>query len=330
MFTAAVVGLGWWGRNLVNTSAQGDKIKVLSVTAGHPENHQDFADEAGVTLAKSYDEILENKDIDAVILATPHTQHEQQFLDAVAAGKQVFCEKPFSLTKDSAMRMVAAAEAKNLVIGVGHERRFESSMEEAQAFLSQGKHGTALHLEGNYSHNLLAELPLDSWRVSPAEGPSLPLTGMGIHFTDMYLWFFGPIESVNAQTAKRQAEWEAGDVITLQLKFASGATGLISSMATTPYYGRLSAFGTDGWIEVRDSGHPQAGGETYVTTCDKAGAQETHTLGPKNAVKANLDEWADAVEGKGDYRFTSQQLIDNVGVLEAIAKSIQSGQWEKV
>lgn len=330
MFTAAVVGLGWWGRNLASTTEQSDKINVVSVTAGHPANHQDFADEKGLALAASYDEILENKDIDAVILATPHTQHEQQFLDAINAGKQVFCEKPLSLTKASAERMVAAAKQKSLVIGIGHERRYEASMEEAHAFLSQGRQGTALHLEGNYSHNLLAGLPLDSWRVSPAEGPSLPLTGMGIHFTDMYLWLFGRIDSVNAQIATRSVEWAAGDVITIQIKFASGATGLICSMANTPYYGRLSAFGTDGWLEVRDSGHPQAGGETYVTTCDKDGAQEAHTLGPKNAVLANLEEWADAVEGHGDYRFTNEQLIDNVAVLEAIAKSIKIGQWATV
>ena len=320
MFTAAVVGMGWWGRNLVNTIEQSDKINVLSVTSGHPANHREFADEKGVTLAASYDEILEDKDIDAVILATPHTQHEQQFLAALDAGKQVFCEKPLSLTKASAERMVAAAEAKGVVIGVGHERRFEASMEEAYEFVSQGRLGTHLNVESNYSHNLLADLPNDSWRVSPAEGPSLPMTGMGIHFTDIYLWMFGPIDAVNATVATRNVEWPAGDIITVQLKFASGATGLMCNMATTPYYGRFNIFGTESWIEVKDSGHPQMGGETYVTTCAKDGTQETHTLGPKNAVKANLEEWADAVEGNGDYRFTNQHLIDNVAVLEAIAQ----------
>ena len=330
MFTAAVVGMGWWGRNLVNTAEQSDKINVLSVTSGHPANHQDFADEKGVSLVDTYGEILENKDIDAVILCTPHTQHEQQFLDAVNAGKQVFCEKPLSLTKASAKRMVAAAGDKSLVVGIGHERRFESSMEMAQAFVSQGKLGTALHVEANFSHNLLADLPLDSWRVSPQEGPSLPMTGMGIHLTDMYLWMMGPVDAVNAQIATKAVEWEAGDIITMQFKFASGATGLMCNIATTPYYGRFTVFGTDAWTEVQDTGHPQQGGETHVTTCGKDGAQNAQTLGPKNAILANLEEWADAVEGRGDYRFTSEQLIDNVAVLEAIAKSIKSGQWETV
>jgi len=330
MFTAAVVGLGWWGRNLVNAIEQSDKLNVLAVTSGHPANHQDFADEKGVTLTSSYDEILENKDIDAVILCTPHTQHEQQFLDAVDAGKQVFCEKPLTLTRASAERMVAAAGQKGLIVGVGHERRYESSMEEAQAFVAQGKLGTALHVEANFSHNLLADLPLDSWRVAPEEGPSLPMTGMGIHLTDMYLWLMGPVDSVNAQIATKAVEWAAGDIITMQFKFASGATGLMCNMATTPYYGRFSVFGTEAWIEVKDSGHPQMGGETYVTTCAKDGTQSSRTLGPKNAVLANIEEWADAVEGRGDYRFTPDQLVGNVAVLEAIAKSIQSGQWEQV
>ena len=203
MFTAAVVGLGWWGRNLASTTEQSDKINVVSVTAGHPANHQDFADEKGLTLAASYDEILENKDIDAVILATPHTQHEQQFLDALNAGKQVFCEKPLSLTKASAERMVAAAEQKGRVIGIGHERRFEASMEAAHAFVSEGKLGTLLNMESNYSHNLLAGLPLDSWRVTPEEGPSLPMTGVS---TVLNMNFFGlevmSFISENASTSR--------------------------------------------------------------------------------------------------------------------------------
>lgn len=330
MLTAAVLGLGWWGRNLVNTTEQSDKINVLSVTSGHPANHQDFADEKGVVLAANYEEILENKDIDAVILCTPHTQHEQQFLDAVNAGKQVFCEKPLSLTKASAERMVAAADEKSLVVGVGHERRYEASMEMAQDFVSQGKLGTPLHVEANFSHNLLADLPLDSWRVSPDEGPSLPMTGMGIHLTDMYLWLLGPIDAVNAQTATKAVEWAAGDIITMQYKFASGATGLMCNMATTPYYGRFTVFGTDAWIEVQDTGHPQMGGETHVTTCAKDGTQEATTLSAKNPVLANLEEWADAVEGRGDYRFSNQHLVDNVAVLEAISKSTKSGKWENV
>ena len=330
MLTAAVVGLGWWGRHLANTIEQTDKIKVLSLTSANPAKHQEFADEKGVTLTARYHEILENKDIDAVILCTPPTQHEHQFLDAIKAGKQVFCEKPFSLTKDSAERMVKAAEQKGLVSGIGHERRYEASMDEAHAFASAGHLGTALHLEANFSHNLLTDLPLDNWRVSPSEGPSLPMTGMGIHLTDLYLWLFGPIEAVCAQTATKAVEWATGDIITIQFKFASGATGLMCNIATTPYYGRLSLFGTEAWLEVRDTAHPQIGGETHVVICNKDGVQDAHTLGPKNAVKANLEEWADAVEGRGSYRFSNQHLIDNVAVLEAISKSTKSGKWETV
>ena len=283
-----------------------------------------------MTLSASYDEILQNNDIDAVILCTPPSQHEHQFLDAIHAGKQVFCEKPLSLTRESAERMVKAAEQKGLVTGIGHERRYEASMEEAHAFGSAGKLGTALHLEANFSHNLLADLPLDSWRVSATEGPSPSMTGMGIHLTDLYLWLFGPIETVCAQTASKAVKWEGGDIITIQFKFASGATGLMCNMATTPYYSRLSMFGTDAWLEVRDTAHPQMGGEAHIVIGTKDGSQNIHTKGPKNAVKANLEEWADAVEGGSRYRFSNQQLIDNVAVLEAIGKSIKSRKWEKV
>ena len=84
------------------------------------------------------------------------------------------------------------------------------------------------------------------------------------------------------------------------------------------------------WVEARDDSHPQHGGKTHLITCGKDGVQHSQTFDPKDPVIANLEEWADAVTKGTEYRFTDDQRIANVAVLEAIAKSVDSGTWVAV
>ena len=327
---AAVLGLGWWGRHIVTTLKGSEKIDVTTIAARSREKHQGFADEANVKLVSGYDEILNDPDIEAVILCTPHSQHEEQALAAIAAGKQLFCEKPLALNKASVQKIVDAAKAREMVIGIGHERRFEASMEAIAKDVSSGAIGTHMHAEANFSHNLLASADADNWRGSHEEAPAAGMTGMGIHLTDLYLWMFGPVAKVCAHTAKRVLDLPTGDLVAVELVFKSGATGFVTGISATPYYGRFSVFGDKKWIEARDTAHPQHGGEVQLVSCDLSGEQNTVTLGARDPVRANIEEWADAVAGRGDYRFTSEHLVQNIAILEAIGQSAMVGEWVEV
>ena len=99
MIHAAIVGLGRWGRNLVD-SVQGrsDKIRFVTGVLRHPENAREYAEQQGLALESDYAKVLADPSIDAIVLATPHTVHAEQILAAVRAGKPVFTEKPFTLT----------------------------------------------------------------------------------------------------------------------------------------------------------------------------------------------------------------------------------------
>jgi predicted dehydrogenase len=141
---------------------------------------------------------------------------------------------------------------------------------------------------------------------------------------------FGPVEALSAQSARRKLKLPTGDVVNVQFRFASGATGFIAAISATPYYGRFTVFGDDMWVEARDDSHPQHGGKTHLITCGKDEVQHSETFPPLDPVRANLEAWADAVEGRSEYRFTNEQRVQNVAILEAIAKSVKSGHWEKV
>jgi len=330
MLSAAVTGLGWWGRHIVGALADSEKIRVVKLAARSSDKHEEFAQKQNLALADSYEAVLADPDIDAVILCTPHSQHEDQVLAAIEAGKEVFCEKPLALSKAGAVRMIDAAREKGLTIGVGHERRFEQAMEEMTARLSSGDMGAPMHIEANFSHDILAGLDAGNWRGSRQEAPAAGMTGMGVHLTDLFISMFGPVDSLVAQTARRVLDLPTGDVVTVQFRFNSGATGFISAVSATPYYGRFSLFADRMWMEARDTTHPQHGGETYLTHCGKDGVQHVSTMAPRNVVKANLEEWADALAGRAVYRFTDEQKVENVAVLEAVARSLETSGWVDV
>ncbi len=325
-----MIGLGWWGRHMVNSIKGSDKLEIVRLAARRPDRHRDYSEEVGVPLLDDYQEVLDDPEVDAVILCTPHSQHEEQARAAIAHGKQIFCEKPLSLTKAGAERMVVAARDAGLVMGVGHERRFESTMEEITRIVSSGKIGTRMHAEANFSHDIFASVAADNWRASQEESPAAGMTGMGVHLTDLLISMLGPVEAVSAQTARRVLELPTGDVVTVQLRFESGATGFVGAISSTPYYGRFTVFGDQMWVEARDDSHPQHGGKTHLITCGKDGVQHTRTFDARDPVRANLEEWADAVANGAEYRFKDDQRIGNVAVLEAIAKSVESRTWETV
>ena len=330
MIRAAMIGLGWWGRHMVNAVKGSAKLEIVRLTARRPDHHRDFSAETGIPLLDDYQKVLEDPEIDAVILCTPHSQHEDQVHAAIDHGKQIFCEKPLSLTKASAERMVTAARKAGLVMGVGHERRFESTMEEITRLVTSGEIGTHMHAEANFSHEIFSSLAADNWRGSKEEGPAVGMTGMGVHLTDLLISMLGPVEAVTAQTARRVLDLPTGDVVNVQLRFASGATGYVAAISATPYYGRFTVFGDRMWVEARDDSHPQHGGKTHLITCGKDGVQHTRTFDAKDPVRANLEEWADAVTNGAEYRFSDDQRIGNVAVLEAITKSVENGTWVTV
>src|ERR1700730_3582038 len=100
MLRAAIVGLGRWGRSLV-TSVQGKSSDIRFVVA-HTRTRdkaEAFCHDNGVPLVDSFEAIVGNSDVDAVVLATPHSQHAAQMKAAAAAGKHIFVEKPITLDR---------------------------------------------------------------------------------------------------------------------------------------------------------------------------------------------------------------------------------------
>ena len=330
MINAALVGFGWWGRYIINSLKDSSKINISQVVDIDANAIRDTVSPYGAGVSSDYEEALKNPEIDAVILATPHSLHEQQVIAAAKAGKHVFCEKPLGLTKASAARSIAACEKAGVKLGIGHERRFEPALMEIKRMIDAGELGTIMHVESNFSHDKLANVAINDWRASPIDAPAAGMTGMGIHLSDAYLNMFGPIAEVFAQTSQRLVQSKSGDVVSVQVRFENGATGYFSAILVTPLFLRYQVFGSKAWVEARNETHPDTKGVTHLSVYRTGEDPVVTTFEWVDAVRENFHAFADYVTGSGEYPFTSKQKLANICVLEAICTSVNEGTVQKV
>lgn len=321
MIRAAIVGLGWWGQNLVNSVRRSSAIRF---TTAHTRNHataEAFCADAGLAWVGSLDAVLTNPEIDAVVFATPHSLHSEQVVLSAGAGKHVFMEKPLSLCLDDALRAVRAAEAAGIVLGVGFNRRFHPSMGHLRSALAGGRLGTPVSImaEQTALHGL--SLSRDAWRVRADESPAGAMTAIGVHLVDGMIDLMGPIRQVYAQVARRAAP-HSDDTTDIVLRFENGASGhIFCSTAATPHY-RIAVYGTAGLGEI--SGHamasfrlvPAGGGAAFGV-----GAAETIESADFNMLTAELEEFASAIEGNRPFATPLDQVLHGVAVFEAVVRS---------
>ena len=330
MLKTAVVGLGWWGRQIVNSLEGSDKIAVTHGADVNLEGAQHFAAEKNLILVPDYEAVLADMEIGAVILATPHGLHEEQVLAAAAAGKQIFCEKPLALTAAAAERMLDACDEAGIILGIGHERRYEGALEELLRLAVSGALGTLQHLEVNWSHNLFANAPVIGWRQDKKQAPAGTLTALGVHLTDYMQTIAGPIAELTARMGDRSADFPGDDIISVQFRFESGVTGTMCNIAATPFYQRISVFGDRGWAESREVSNVDVPDPALLTWRGMDGEILSRTYRSEDTVRMNLDAWVAATFGEAEYRFTRAEKLHNVQILEAVVKSASDGSTQVI
>jgi len=324
MLNAAIIGLGWWGRELVR-SVQGSS-KLLRFVRGvtlEPELARNFAAEMKLAVGTSYEEVLADPNIDAVVLATPHTLHRPQVEAAATRGKHVFCEKPFSLRRSDAEAAIAACRRAGVALGVGHNRRLWPSIQKLRGLLDQAALGAIMHVEGNYSHDWLANQPADHWRTAAAETRAGGMSGMGIHLLDTFSFLIGPMRRVSALSTRRKLSLDSGDTTCALIEFRDGATATIATTLKTPYVWRLAVYGSEVWAESTS--------ETDLKIQRSSAEPEVLALAAVNHIGLNLESFAAAALGKANFHIDDQGILHTVAVLEAVFRSVdKNGAWQDV
>lgn len=321
-----LLGYGWWGKTIARQLAASPWLRLAAVAEVDAGARAAMATDpvlAGVAVHASAEALLAQPGLEAVILCTPHQQHAAQIVAAAEAGLHVFCEKPLCLTLADAERAVAACQARGLVMGIGHERRFEPEVVALRQLIAAGTLGTVLQIEANFSQDKFFALPKDNWRLSNAHAPVGPLTATGIHLVDLAIAVLGPCESVWARLATLGSGFENGDTLAVMMAFPNGANALVSAILATPFEGRFAVYGSQGWVEIRDRTHPEQPTGWDITTALRGQPVRRHFAEPAPSVRNNLEAFAQAIRGVQPYPVTAAEMLANVAALEAIMQSVQ-------
>ncbi len=335
MIRAAIVGLGRWGQNLV-ASVQGksDAIRFVAGATRTPEKARGFAGKHGFPLCESYEKLLDDPAIDAVVLATPHTLHAGQIIAAAKSHKHVFAEKPFALALRDAIAAVRACADNKVTLAIGYNWRFQPALMEIKSMLGDGRLGKLLHVEGNFCGPSVYRFEREHWRQSREEGPAGGMTGRGVHLLDAMICLSGRIESVDAQSSRRVRDFGLDDTTTMLFRFESGATGYLGTVIATAETWRLQVFGANGWAEVGDVEHLNTW-QLKVCAIDRENlhlhrSPQVTTFPETSTERAELEHFAQAAMARRPLAVAGGDELHGVAVFEAILESARNGARVRV
>ena len=339
MINAAIVGLGWWGKTLVEAAENSGAIRFISgTTRTVTPDTEAFAKKCGFKLVPNYEAVLADPDIDAVVLATPHSMHGAQVAAAAAAKKHIYCEKPFTLTKKEAEDAVAAVKKAGVTLALGYNRRIHPEMIKLREMIRNGDLGTILHIEATMTFPNVLFINPSHWRADKAETPCGGLMPMGVHAVDGMIDLCGPIDHVFTQSFRRAAAIDADDTTSILFRMKEGMSGYLGTMTTTGPGFSFQVFGSKGWLRLEGVTHVAgASSEERRTRLFGAckfqpikGEAKTWQAETMDISRVALEAFAKAAEGGPAYPIPYDQMIHGVAVTEAIIRSAASEKVEHV
>jgi len=323
--------MGWWGKKMLKVlEAAPEEIRVVRAVEPNIETVRAICAERGVPLTADYADALADPQVEAVVLATPHALHGPQIEAAVAAGKHVFCEKPLAMDKAGAEKAVRLCRDAGLVLGTGHERRWEPPIADLLSKADAAELGRIHQIEANFSHDKFLGLDRNNWRLEADQAPAAGMTATGIHLLDLSVRLLGPAESVWCICEQLSSDLPQGDTVAAYIKFRGGGTSYISASLANPFISRFAVYGSKRWVEVRDKAHVEAPDGWIVTSAKAGGPIVSAEVPPAEPVKDNLVSFARAVRGVDRYPITADQFVNTIALLEAVFASARSGKVESV
>ncbi|MBX9847328.1 MAG: Gfo/Idh/MocA family oxidoreductase [Xanthobacteraceae bacterium] len=332
---AAIIGLGRWGRSLVNAvHGKTDAIRFVAAHTRTRASAEDFCRERNIPLRDRFEDVLSDPSIDAVVLATPHSLHAEQVMAATAAGKHIHCEKPLTLDRPSAEQAVAAAKKAGIVLAVGFNRRFHPSVVEIRKRLAAGQLGEVMSMVASHTTSTGQFIAADNWRAQPDEAPGGAITAVGVHSIDHMIEFGGPVKDVLVTTGRYIPGSPSDDTTNIMLRFKSGATGLLFCSVATATTLCFTLFGTKGLAEFSK---PNLARFRFVPVSTVAPTgpvtappDETIDSESFDMLNAELVAFGRCIAERRPYPVDIDQVLHGMSVFDAVVRSAKSGKIEAV
>lgn len=251
-----IIGYGWVATAHITAINSGKYASVNAIYSSRPQDDGELSLKWGsaITSYTDLDEMLNNKDIDAVSITSFTYQHREHAIAAANAGKHIILEKPMALSWEDCLAIEAAVKKNNVRFCICFECRWSNQFLSTKAVLDQGLIGELHYAEVDYLHGIGPWYGQFEWNAKKTGGGSSLLTA-GCHALDALLLFMGSdVEEVTSYDTKTKSEifapYEYTTTSVTILKFKSGkiAKCAASVDCLQPYYFHTHLFGSEGSV----------------------------------------------------------------------------------
>lgn len=243
-------------------------------------------------IAKSYthfEQLLEDKILDILVIATPDHTHGQFTIQALEAGKHVLSEIPMATTLDEVRRIMDLTDHTGLKYHMGNQVRYAFCLQDVQKLIAAGDFGELFYGEGEYLHDMeeiAGSRGPDHWRIQN-DIPQTTMLGGGPHAIDTLRWLMGArFVEVQAFHAQQKTRWGTGHTTVALFKTDNGGVAKItvSYGMMRPYCLYYSVYGTEGTFErTRDQGAPMQETTNYL--------YHSRLSGSRRMIPVTLPNW---------------------------------------
>jgi len=316
--------MGWWSDVLADAMKRSDRFEIVSCYTRSEEKRQAFAKKYGCAAAPSYEAILKDKTIAAVINTTPNNVHLETTRAAAQAGKHVFLDKPIANTIADGKAITEACRKAGVVLALGYQRRKESHFRWIRKQIDDGVFGKLVNAEANISRDRLGKIDLSSWRYTAEGMPGGVMLQIGIHYSDVLEYLLGPITAVNGRLAQLVLPGDNPDVASLVMEHENGALSTLNaSYASASEYYCMNVYGKEA-----SAFYDLHQGLRFL----KRGTERSEPVqcAKNDTIREELDEFAGAVRGNGRPEMGGDASTRSLAVLRAGIKSAREGRRVEV
>ena len=314
----ACLGMGWWSDVLADAIKRSGKLNIVWCYSRSQDKREAFAKKYGCRAARSYEEILEDRKVEAIINTTPNSVHRETTVAAAKAGKHTFLDKPIANTIDDARALTEACRKAKVVLALGYQRRRETQFRWIKQNL--GQFGKLVNAEANISRDRLGKIDLSSWRYSAEGMPGGVMLQIGIHYTDVLEYLMGPIKAVSGRFVRLVLPGDNPDVASLVLEHENGALSTLNaSYASASEYYLMNIYGKEAtaYYDLHTGLRWLKRGSTRA---------EPVSVKKNDPIVEELEEFAAAVRGDGHPEMDGEKGTASLAVLLAGIKSAREGR----
>lgn len=253
MLKMGIIGCGHIARKMANTVKEMKNASIYAVASRSKEKAENFAAEFGIEKAYgSYEELCADNSVDLIYIATPMSEHRNNMLLALRNGKNVLCEKSFTVNQTEAEEVIAEARKHNTYLAEAIWTRYMPSRKIINEIISSGRIGKVTSITADLGYCLTEKERV----INPALGGGA-LLDIGIYALNFALMAEDGklLKSITGSAVKNENGVDIKESITLI--FEDDVQALLLSDATALTDRRGLIYGTDGYIEVTNINNPE-------------------------------------------------------------------------